>query len=109
VILYFVILSLGYVNSSIGTQLAKVLRIFNEERLMEIFFVLGFFVMLLMTGVSLLGIILALIVASVVMMFAGLLMVALKMLPWLALAVAAVWIYRAYRKPTTKTERWISR
>lgn len=76
---------------------------------MEIFFVLGFFVMLLITGVSLLGIILALIVASVVMMFAGLFMVAIKMLPWLALAVAAVWIYRAYRKPSSKTERWISR
>jgi hypothetical protein len=51
---------------------------------MEIFFVLGFFVMLLLTGVSLLGII-------------------------LALAVAAVWIYRAYRKPPSKTARWISR
>ncbi|WP_199746454.1 envelope stress response protein PspG [Erwinia sp. 198] len=76
---------------------------------MEIFFVLGFFVMLLLTGVSLLGIILALFVASVVMMFAGLLMVVIKMLPWLALAVAAVWIYRAYRKPSSKTARWMSR
>lgn len=76
---------------------------------MEILFVLGFFAMLLLTGVSLLGVILALIVASVVMMFAGLLVMVIKLLPWLALAVAAVWIYRAYRKPSSKTERWLSR
>lgn len=76
---------------------------------MEILFVLGFFAMLLLTGVSVLGIILALFVGSIIMMFAGLLMVVIKMLPWLALAVAAVWIYRAYKKPRSRAERWLSR
>jgi len=92
-----------------GTHLVIKKNIFNQEYAMEIFFVLGFFVMLLLTGVSLLGIILAVIVASVVMMFAGLLMMVVKMLPWLALAVAIVWIYRAYKKPSATTKRWISR
>lgn len=72
---------------------------------MEILFVLGFFVMLLLTGVSLLGILAALFVATVIMMFAGLLTFVIKMLPWLALAVVGVWIYRAYKKPQAKTRR----
>ncbi len=72
---------------------------------MEIVFVLGFFAMLLLTGVSLLGILAALFVATGVMMFAGLLAIVIKMLPWLALAVVAVWIYRTYKKPKTKSSR----
>lgn len=76
---------------------------------MEILFVPGFFAMLLLTGVSLLGILAALIVATVVMMAAGLLTFVVKMLPWLALAVVAVWIYRAYKKPQQKKNRWLSR
>ena len=76
---------------------------------MEILFVLGFFVMLLLTGVSVLGILAALFVATVIMMFAGLLTFVIKMLPWLALAVVSVWIYRAYKKPQQKSSRWLSR
>lgn len=76
---------------------------------MEILFVLGFFLMLLLTGISLLGIIAALVVATFVMLFGGMLAIVIKMLPWLVLAVVAVWIYRACKKPQSKSDRWISR
>jgi len=67
--------------------------------MLEILFVLGFFFMLLLTGISLLGVIAALVVAFVLMMLGGLLAVVIKMLPWLVLAVAVVWLYRAYKQP----------
>ncbi|ORM88801.1 phage shock protein G [Pantoea allii] len=52
--------------------------------------------MLLLTGVSLLGVIAALIVATVVMFVGGMLALIVKVLPWLILAVAAVWLYRRF-------------
>ena len=63
---------------------------------MEILFVLGFFLMLLITGVSLLGVIAALAVATLLMFVGGFLMIVIKLLPWLVLAVVAVWLYRAF-------------
>ena len=63
---------------------------------MDILFVLVFFLMLLLTGVSLLGVIAALIVATVVMFVGGMLALIVKVLPWLILAVAAVWLYRRF-------------
>ncbi len=63
---------------------------------MEILFVLGFFLMLLFTGISLLGVIAALIVATLVMFVGGLFAIVIKLLPWLVLAVVAVWLYRAF-------------
>jgi len=65
----------------------------------EILFVLGFFFMLLMTGISLIGMIAAMVVGFVLMMVGGLFTVVIKMLPWLLLAIAVVWIYRAYKQP----------
>lgn len=76
---------------------------------MEILFVLGFFMMLLLTGISLLGILAALVVATLLMLVGGMLTIVIKMLPWLALAVVAVGIYRAYKKPGSKDDRWLSR
>ena len=67
---------------------------------MEILFVIGFFLMLLFTGVSLLGIIAALVVATALMFFGGLLAIVIKVLPWLVLAVVAVWLYRAFTTPS---------
>lgn len=67
--------------------------------MLELLFVVGFFVMLLATGVSLLGIIAALVVATVVMFIGGLFALMLKLLPWLLLAVAAVWAIRAIKSP----------
>nr|WP_310616187.1 envelope stress response protein PspG [Pantoea cypripedii] len=66
---------------------------------MEILFVIGFFLMLLLTGVSLLGVIAALIVATVLMFLGGLFALVIKLLPWLVLAVVAVWLYRAFTTP----------
>lgn len=66
---------------------------------MEILFIIGFFLMLLLTGVSLLGVIAALIVATVLMFLGGLFALVIKLLPWLVLAVVAVWLYRAFTTP----------
>lgn len=62
---------------------------------MEILFVLGFFLMLLLTGVSLLGVLAALVVATIVMFVGGLFAIVIKVLPWLVLGVIAVWLHRA--------------
>ena len=67
---------------------------------MEILFVIGFFLMLLLTGVSLLGVIAALVVATVVMFLGGLFAIVIKLLPWLVLAVVGVWLYRAFTTPS---------
>lgn len=67
---------------------------------MEILFVIGFFLMLLLTGVSLLGVIAALIVATVLMFLGGLFALVIKLLPWLVLAVVAAWLYRAFTTPS---------
>lgn len=67
--------------------------------MLEVLFVLGFFCMLMLMGISLLGIIAALVVAFAVMMLGGFLSIVIKMLPWLVLAVIVVWIYRAVKQP----------
>lgn len=76
----------------------------------ELLFVIGFFVMLLVTGVSMLGILAAIVVATVVMFFGGLLALMIKLLPWLLLAVAVVWIIRAVKAPKIpqyrRDDRW---
>ena len=67
--------------------------------MLELLFVIGFFVMLLVTGVSLLGIIAAIVVATALMFVGGLFALMIKLLPWLLLAVAAVWVIRALKSP----------
>lgn len=67
--------------------------------MLELLFVVAFFLVLLGTGVSLFGILAALVLASIVMMFGGLFVQFLHMLPWLLLAVAIVWVVRAFKKP----------
>ena len=56
----------------------------------EIFFVIGFFIMLMVTGISLLGIFAALLVAAAFMMLGGLFIMMFKLLPCLILAVVVV-------------------
>lgn len=73
--------------------------------MLELLFVIGFFVMLLVTGISLLGIIAALVVATVLMFVGGLFAIMIKLLPWLILAVAAVWIIRAMNSPKERPYR----
>ncbi|MGR5943533.1 envelope stress response protein PspG [Enterobacter sp. C4G1] len=67
--------------------------------MLELLFVIGFFVMLLVTGVSLLGILAAMVVATVVMFIGGLFALTIKLLPWLLLVIAVVWVIRASRSP----------
>ena len=69
----------------------------------ELLFVLGFFVMLMLTGISLLGILAAIVVATVVMFIGGLFALTLKLLPWLLLAIAVVWVIRAIKSPKLPT------
>ncbi|MCN6345466.1 envelope stress response protein PspG [Escherichia coli] len=78
--------------------------------MLELLFVIGFFVMLMVTGVSLLGIIAALIVATDFMFLGGMLALMIKLLPWLLLAVAVVWVIRAIKAPKVpkyqRYDRW---
>ena len=67
--------------------------------MLEILFVIGFFLMLLFTGISVLGVLVALVAGTFIMLFAGLFVLALKLLPWLLLAIAVVWIWRAVKPP----------
>ncbi|UJD93026.1 envelope stress response protein PspG [Lelliottia amnigena] len=67
--------------------------------MLELLFVIGFFVMLMVTGISLLGIIAALVVATALMFVGGLFALMIKLLPWLLLAIAVVWVIRAVKPP----------
>lgn len=67
--------------------------------MLELLFVIGFFVMLLVTGVSLLGIIAAIVVATALMFVGGLFALMIKLLPWLLLAVVVVWVIRGLKTP----------
>jgi phage shock protein G len=73
--------------------------------MLELLFVIGFFVMLLVTGISLLGIIAALVAATALMFVGGLFAIMIKLLPWLILAVVGVWIIRAIKSPKNQTHR----
>lgn len=70
---------------------------------MEILFVIAFFLMLLATGVTFLGVVLALMVAVVVMVVGGLFAFVIKLLPWLLLTWLAVWLYRRFWSPPRAT------
>ncbi|CAI1782367.1 Phage shock protein G [Serratia proteamaculans] len=67
--------------------------------MLELFFLVGFVVMLMVTGISLLGVFAALLVAAAFMLVGGLFAMVIKLLPWLILAVVVVWIYRSMQKP----------
>mgnify|MGYP003362556960 CR=1 FL=1 len=67
--------------------------------MLELLFIIGFFVMLLVTGVSLLGIIAAIVAATALMFVGGLFAMMIKLLPWLLLAVAVVWVIRVINTP----------
>ncbi|ANS45059.1 MULTISPECIES: envelope stress response protein PspG [Serratia] len=67
--------------------------------MLELFFLIGFVVMLMVTGISLLGVFAALLVAAAFMLLGGLFAMVIKLLPWLILAVVGVWIYRSMQKP----------
>lgn len=70
--------------------------------MLELFFLVGFIVMLMVTGISLLGVFAALLVAAAFMLIGGLFAMVIKLLPWLILAVVGVWIYRSTQKPSIR-------
>ncbi|TQI82529.1 phage shock protein G [Serratia fonticola] len=70
--------------------------------MLELFFLVGFVLMLAVTGISLLGVIAALFVAAAFMLLGGLFAMVIKLLPWLILAVVGVWIYRSMQKPQVR-------
>lgn len=70
--------------------------------MLELFFVIAFFLVLLVTGLSLFGILAALFLATVVMAVGGMLALFVHLLPWLLLAVVGVWIIRAIKRPKSK-------
>ena len=78
--------------------------------MLELLFVLDFFIMLMVTGVSLLGILAALVVAAFVMFLGGMFALMIKLLPWLLLAVAVVWVIKAIKSPKIpqyqRNNRW---
>ncbi len=71
--------------------------------MLELLFVLGFFLMLMVTGVSLLGILAALVVATAVMFLGGMFALMIKLLPWLLLAVAVVWVIKSSKNAKNPT------
>lgn len=74
------------------------------------YFSLLAFVMLMVTGVSLLGIIAALVVATAIMFLGGMLALMIKLLPWLLLAIAVVWVIKTIKAPKVpkyqRYDRW---
>ena len=70
--------------------------------MLELFFLVGFVVMLMVTGISLLGVFAAILVAAAFMLLGGLFAMVIKLLPWLILAVVGVWIYRSMQKPSIR-------
>ena len=78
--------------------------------MLELLFVIGFFIMLMVTGVSLLGILAALVVAAFVMFLGGMFALMIKLSPWLLLAVAVVWVIKAIKSPKIpqyqRNNRW---
>lgn len=73
--------------------------------MLEFLFVVGFFVMLMVTGISLIGVLGALAIAAVVMLVGGLIVTAIKVLPWLLLAVAIVWLWRYWQQKPLRDYR----
>ena len=67
--------------------------------MLELLFIIGFFIVLLATGVSLLGILAAILAATALMFLGGLFAMMIKLLPWLLLAIAVVWVIRAIKAP----------
>ena len=73
--------------------------------MLEFLFVVGFFVMLMVTGISLIGVLGALVIAAVGMLVGGLIVTAIKVLPWLLLAVAIVWLWRYWQQKPLRDYR----
>ncbi|ODP98934.1 MULTISPECIES: envelope stress response protein PspG [Salinivibrio] len=66
--------------------------------MIEILFLIGFAAVLFMTGVSIMGMVLAMLAGFAVMMVAGMIGTLLKLLPWLLVIAAIVWLLKRNRR-----------
>lgn len=62
--------------------------------MIELLFLLSFAVVLIFTGVSLVGMAFAVLAGFMVMALAGMVGIMFKLLPWLILIAVVVWLYR---------------
>ncbi|MCS5947506.1 envelope stress response protein PspG [Klebsiella pneumoniae subsp. pneumoniae] len=67
--------------------------------MLELLFVIGFLSCCWSPAYRCWGIIAAIVVATALMFVGGLFALMIKLLPWLLLAVAAVWVIRALKSP----------
>ncbi|OOF07790.1 phage shock protein G [Salinivibrio sp. MA427] len=66
--------------------------------MIELLFLIGFAVVLFMTGVSIMGMVLAMLAGFAVMMLAGMIGTLLKLLPWLLVIAVVVWLVKRQRR-----------
>ncbi|WP_021023510.1 envelope stress response protein PspG [Salinivibrio costicola] len=66
--------------------------------MIELLFLIGFAVVLFMTGVSIMGMVLAMLAGFAVMMLAGMIGTLLKLLPWLLVIAVVVWLVKHQRR-----------
>lgn len=62
--------------------------------MIELLFLLSFAAVLVLTGVSMVGMVFAVLAGFVVMAVAGMVGVMIKLLPWLIVIAVVVWLYR---------------
>lgn len=62
--------------------------------MIEFLFLLAFAFVLVFTGVSIVGMLFAVLIGFVVMALAGMIGMMFKLLPWLILIAVAVWLYK---------------
>ncbi|AJR06794.1 envelope stress response protein PspG [Photobacterium gaetbulicola] len=74
--------------------------------MIEFLFLLVFAAVLVCTGVSILGMALAVVAGFVVMAVAGMIGVVFKLLPWLLLIAVVVWFYREHKAEQAHRKRY---
>ncbi|PSW10484.1 envelope stress response protein PspG [Photobacterium sanctipauli] len=62
--------------------------------MVELLFLIAFAIVLFFSGISMIGMVLAVAAGFVVMAIAGMIGVMFKMLPWLILIAVVIWFYR---------------
>lgn len=77
--------------------------------MIEILFLVVFGLVLLVTGISFLGIMVALIAGFAVMILAGMVGLLFKMLPWIILIAIIIWLLRGREKSAQKCRDFCTR
>jgi phage shock protein G len=71
--------------------------------MIEFLFLIAFSLVLVFTGVSMIGVLLAVAAGFAIMAVAGMIGIVFKLLPWIALIAVVVWFYR--EKKADKSHR----